>query len=55
MKAINRSQNAHQIAIPDIDGASSLKCLGPDTGDQSAESFGDQTPPQCIYVSHPRI
>jgi hypothetical protein len=52
MKVIIKRQGALQIVIPDIDGASSLKRLGRDTGDQPAESLGDQTPPQRIWVSH---
>ncbi len=48
MKAMIKNPGAPQIAIPGIDGASSLKRLGRGTGDQSAESLGDQTPPQRI-------
>ncbi len=48
MKTIIRSPRAHQIAIPDIVGASSLIHLGRDTGDHFAKSLGDQTPPQRI-------
>jgi hypothetical protein len=42
-----------RIVVPGIDGANSLKRLGPDIGDWSVEWFGYQTEPPQIWVSNP--
>ena len=44
-----------ETALPDIDGASSLKYLGPDTEGLAAELLGDQIQPPYVGISHLRI